>query len=77
MLNANAEAEANKIIGDSLSSDNGQKAMQYKLANHYVNSLNNMVGKSNTVVIPNNLSDSTSFLTTAMSVLNGVKNNNQ
>ena len=77
LLNANAEAEANKIIGDSLSSDNGQKAMQYKLANHYVDSLNNMVGKSNTVVIPNNLSDSTSFLTTAMSVLNGVKNNNQ
>ncbi len=66
---ANATAEGVRAIGGAIQSDGGDEAVQLRVAEHYIETFGNLAKQGNSLIIPSNLSDISSVIATAMSVI--------
>merc|ERR1712066_804933 len=73
---ADAKAESIKIIGEAMSSEAGKEAVKLQVAEGYINAYGNLAKKSTTLIVPQNVSDVSSMVGTAMSTWNGLKSSN-
>lgn len=72
-LVAQANAEAIGRIAQALSTQGGVEAVNLKIAEQYVNAFGKLAKENNTIILPGNLSDIGSFVTTALSVVKQAK----
>ena len=70
---AEATAEGLKKVAEALNSDGGDKAMQLRVAEDYLERFGNLAKEGNTLIVPANLSDVSSMIGAATSVLSGVR----
>ena len=70
---AEATAEGLKKVAAALNSDGGDKAMQLRVAEDYLERFGNLAKEGNTLIVPANLSDVSSMIGAATSVLSGVR----
>ncbi len=66
---AEATAAAVEAVGTAIGKDGGRDAANLKVAEQYVNAFGNLAKTSNTLVVPSNVSDVATLVTTAMTVL--------
>jgi regulator of protease activity HflC (stomatin/prohibitin superfamily) len=69
LAKAEANAEAIRKIAMAIESQGGLQAVNLKVAEQYVAALSNIAKEGNTIVVPANLTDIASLVTTATSVL--------
>ncbi len=74
---AEAKAESLQIIGDKLSTEQGQKAAQLQIANNYISEFGKVIEKANSVIIPSDVNDVTGIITKAMSIANLMTQNKE
>ena len=73
-LIAEATASAVRVVAESLSSTGGLDAANLKVAELYIGAFSNLAKTTNTLILPSNLSDVASMISSAMTVLNRTKN---
>ncbi len=73
LAKAEANAEAIRKIAMAIESQGGLQAVNLKVAEQYVAALSNIAREGNTIVVPANLTDIASLVTTATSVLKATK----
>ena len=66
---AEATAEGIRRIAASIQAPGGFQAMQLRVAEQYIQQFGNLAKAGNTLVVPSNLSDVSSILTTALSII--------
>ena len=66
---AGATAEGLKKVADALNSEGGDKAMQLRIAEDYLDRFGNLAKEGNTLIVPANLSDMSSMIGAATRVL--------
>ena len=66
---AEATAEGLRKVAGALSSDGGDKAMQLRVAEDYLERFGNLAKEGNTLIVPANLSDVSSMIGAATNVL--------
>ena len=66
---ANATAEGVKAIAGAIQTDGGDQAVQLRVAEQYIETFGNLAQKGNSLIIPSNLSDVSSIIASAMSVI--------
>ena len=66
---AGATAEGLKKVAEALDSDGGDKAMQLRVAENYLERFGNLAKQGNTLIVPANLSDVSSMISAATTVL--------
>ena len=66
---ANATAEGVRAIGEAIQSDGGDEAVQLRVAEQYIETFGNLAKHGNSLIIPSNLSDISSVIASAMSVI--------
>ena len=66
---AEATAEGLRQVADALNSDGGDKAMQLRVAENYLERFGNLAKEGNTLIVPANLSDVSSMIGAATNVL--------
>lgn len=66
---ATATAEALRRVADAVSSPGGMSAVNFDIAQKYVDAFAKMVKQGNTLVVPANLSDLATLITSAMSMV--------
>ena len=66
---ANATAEGVRAIGGAIQSDGGDEAVQLRVAEQYIETFGNLAKSGNSLIIPSNLSDVSSIIASAMSVI--------
>ena len=69
---AEATAEGLKKVAEALNADGGDKAMQLRVAEDYLERFGNLAKTGNTLIVPSNLSDVSSMIGAATSVLKQV-----
>ncbi|MCC2646861.1 MAG: rane protease family stomatin/prohibitin-like protein [Rickettsiaceae bacterium] len=69
-----AEATANSInlIANAIQKNGGSDAVAYKVAEQYIDAFRGLAQKSNTVIIPSNVSDPSSMVTQIMSIYKAI-----
>lgn len=70
---AEATAQGIKIIADSVNTPGGKDAVSLKIAEQYIQEFGKLAKENNTMIIPSNLADIASIVTTATSALGHVK----
>ncbi|HVY07173.1 MAG TPA: SPFH domain-containing protein [Burkholderiales bacterium] len=70
---AEAQAEAVRVVGASMGTEAGLSAANLKVAELYVAAFKDLAKTNNTLIIPSNLSDTASFVASAMTVLDRAK----
>lgn len=70
---AKATAEGLREVAIALSTDGGDKAMQLRIAEDYLNRFGNLAKEGNTLIVPANLSDMTSMISAATKVIDSTK----
>ena len=70
---AEATAEGLKKVAEALDSEGGDKAMQLRVAENYLERFGNLAKEGNTLIVPANLSDVSSMIGAATSVLSGIR----
>jgi len=65
--------ESLKMMGSELSTENGKKAAQIMLAQKYIEEFGKIVGKSNSIIVPNDVNDIGGFIAKAIGITNFVK----
>lgn len=70
---ARASADALKSVAAALDSEGGDKAMQMKLAERYIDAFGNIAKKGNTVVVPANMGDMSSQVTSLLAIAKGAQ----
>ncbi len=70
---AEATAEGLRKVADALNSDGGDKAMQLRVAEDYLERFGNLAKEGNTLIVPANLSDISSMIGTATNVLSTLR----
>lgn len=66
---AEANAQAIAKIGHSIQSSGGMEAVNLKVAEQYVNAFSNLAKSGNTLIVPANLSEVSSMIGTALSII--------
>ena len=66
---AGATAEGLKKVAEALNSEGGDKAMQLRIAEDYLDRFGNLAKEGNTLIVPANLSDMSSMIGAATRVL--------
>ncbi len=66
---ADATAEGLRKVAQALDSDGGDKAMQLRVAENYLERFGSLAKAGNTLIVPANLSDLTSMISAATTVL--------
>ena len=72
ILVAKANYESIKIVSNSLKDKLGEKSATMKLAQQYIESFSNIAKQTNSVIIPNNLSDISGVIAQASSIYNNI-----
>ena len=75
ILLAEAEAKKIKIVGEAMASEDGKEAINFQIAEGYVEAYGNMAKETTTLIVPNNVSDISSMVSTALSTYSGIKKN--
>ncbi|MDE0349687.1 MAG: paraslipin, partial [Gammaproteobacteria bacterium] len=70
---AEATAEGLKKVADALNAEGGDKAMQLRVAENYLERFGNLAKEGNTLIVPANLSDMTSMIGAATRVLQATR----
>jgi regulator of protease activity HflC (stomatin/prohibitin superfamily) len=68
VINAQAKAEALKLVGEQLNTPSGQKAANLEVAGQYIDEFGKIVGKSNNLIIPSDVNDVSGFIGKALSI---------
>jgi regulator of protease activity HflC (stomatin/prohibitin superfamily) len=68
---ASATAEGINRVAAAIQAPGGFQAVQLRVAEQYINQFGNLAKAGNTLIIPTNLSDASSFVATAMSIIKG------
>ena len=71
---ANATAEGVRAIGVAIKSEGGDQAVQLRVAEQYIETFGNLAKQGNSLIIPSNLSDISSIIASAMSVIKHDRN---
>lgn len=71
---ANATAEGVRAIAGAIKSDGGDEAVQLRVAEQYIETFGNLAKSGNSLIIPSNLSDVSSIIASAMSVIKHDRN---
>ena len=66
---AQATAEAIRKVAEAIQSPGGMEAVNLKVAERYVDAFGNLAKTGNTLIVPANLSDVSSLISTAMTVV--------
>ena len=66
---ANATAEGVRAIGVAIKSEGGDQAVQLRVAEQYIETFGNLAKQGNSLIIPSNLSDISSIIASAMTVI--------
>ena len=66
---AQATAEAIRKVAEAIQSPGGMEAVNLKVAERYVDAFGNLAKAGNTLIVPANLSDVSSLISTAMTVV--------
>lgn len=66
---AEANAGAIKLIAEAICHENGDMAVNQKLAQQYIEQFGNLAKTSNTIILPQNLSDVAGMVTTALAAV--------
>ena len=66
---AEATAESIRLVASSIQDQGGMEAVQFKIAEQYIGQFGNLAKETNTMIIPANLTDVSSLVATAMSVV--------
>ncbi|MFY9590279.1 SPFH domain-containing protein [Rickettsia endosymbiont of Halotydeus destructor] len=72
-LVATATANSINIIAAAVQKTGGSEAVSLKIAEQYIHAFGNLAKESNTVILPANLSEPSSFVTQALSIFNQLK----
>lgn len=67
---ANATAEGLRQVAEAVKQEGGESAMKLRIAEDYVEQFGKLAHSSNTLVVPANLSDLSSMITLATSIVN-------
>jgi regulator of protease activity HflC (stomatin/prohibitin superfamily) len=70
---AEANASAVRAVAEAINDKGGMEAANLKVAQQYIDAFGLLAAKSNTLIIPANVSDIAAFVTTAMTVLDKTK----
>ena len=73
---AEATSEGLKKVAEALNSKGGDKAMQLRVAEDYLERFGNLAKEGNTLIVPANLSDITSMISVATTVLKQTRDGN-
>ena len=66
---ATATAEGIKRVAEATQAPGGQEAIQLRVAEQYIAEFGKVINSADTIILPSNLSDVASMITTAMSVV--------
>lgn len=66
---AEATAESIQLVANAIQSEGGMEAVQYKVAEQYIGEFGKIAKETNTLIIPANLTDVSSLVATALSVV--------
>jgi regulator of protease activity HflC (stomatin/prohibitin superfamily) len=66
---ATATAEGIKRVAEATQAPGGQEAIQLRVAEQYIGEFGKVINNADTIILPSNLSDVASMITTAMSVV--------
>jgi regulator of protease activity HflC (stomatin/prohibitin superfamily) len=69
---ATATAQGIREVADAIRTDGGMEAVQLRVAEQYVEQFGQIASKTNTVVVPANVSDVAGMIATAMKVFDGM-----
>lgn len=72
-LVAKASADSISIIANAISLNNGESAVNLKLAEQYIGEFGKLASQNNTMIIPSNMTDIASVIASAKSVINAAK----
>jgi regulator of protease activity HflC (stomatin/prohibitin superfamily) len=67
---ASATAQGIREVADAIHNEGGMEAVQLRVAEQYVSQLGHIASRTNTVVVPANLTDVAGMIATAMKVFN-------
>jgi regulator of protease activity HflC (stomatin/prohibitin superfamily) len=67
---AEANAQAIQKIGNSIQAQGGMDAVNLKVAEQYVTAFGNMAKQGNTLIVPGNMSDLSSMIASALTIVN-------
>lgn len=70
---ANATAEGLRSVASAISSSGGEQAARLKIAEEYVRQLGQVAYDARAIIVPANVNDPSSVITTAMAVMDGVR----
>ncbi|MGB5108164.1 MAG: stomatin-like protein [Formosimonas sp.] len=70
---AEANASALRQIGAATQSEGGVSAMNLKVAEQYVEAFQNMASKNNTLIVPANMGDISTLISSALKIVDGQK----
>jgi regulator of protease activity HflC (stomatin/prohibitin superfamily) len=71
---AEANSEAIRKIADAIQSTGGMDAVNLKVAEQYVNAFSNLAKAGNTLIVPGNLSDLSTMIASALTIVSRGKN---
>ncbi|XVN41134.1 MAG: stomatin-like protein [Rickettsia endosymbiont of Argas persicus] len=72
-LVATATAKSIETIAAAVQKTGGSEAVSLKIAEQYINAFSNLAKDTNTVILPANLSEPSSFITQTLSIFNQLK----
>ncbi|WP_341793850.1 MULTISPECIES: stomatin-like protein [unclassified Rickettsia] len=72
-LVATATAKSIEIVASAVQKTGGSEAVSLKIAEQYISAFSNLAKDTNTVILPANLSEPSSFITGALSIFNQLK----
>jgi len=72
-LVATATANSIEVVAAAVQKTGGSEAVSLKIAEQYINAFGNLAKDTNTVILPANLSEPSSFVTGALSIFNQLK----
>eukprot|EP01102_Stenamoeba_stenopodia_P020374 TRINITY_DN7897_c0_g1_i1.p1 TRINITY_DN7897_c0_g1~~TRINITY_DN7897_c0_g1_i1.p1 ORF type:complete len:389 (-),score=97.76 TRINITY_DN7897_c0_g1_i1:86-1252(-) len=72
LTKAKAMAEGIRLIADAIQSPNGKDAVSLRLAEQYIDAFKELAKKSNTLILPSNVTDVSSIVTQATAVYNKI-----
>lgn len=74
-LVANAQAKSLEVISRIINETGGKEAVSLRLADEYIKAFGNLAKHNNTMIVPSNVADVSSFIAQATSMFRNVKNN--
>jgi regulator of protease activity HflC (stomatin/prohibitin superfamily) len=70
---AQATADSIRLVADAIQTNRGMEAVQLRVAEQYIEQFGNLAKEGNTMIIPANLTDVSSIIATAMTVVKETK----